>query len=109
MTNVHRPLILLLGVLGLVLIFQGFAQEQGTRKAVARATPVYPELAKKMHLTGKVKVEVKVAATGAVTHTQVVGGHPVLAQAAEEAAKRWKFEAGAPSTEIVVFTFSGDE
>ena len=96
-------------MLGLVLILQGFAQEQGTRKAVARPTPTYPELAKKMHLTGKVKIEVKVAANGGVTHTQAIGGHPVLVQAAEETAKHWKFETGASSTEIIVFTFSGDE
>jgi TonB family protein len=109
MTNVHKLSILVVGVLGLALIVPALGQEQGSRKAVVRVTPKYPELAKKMHLAGKVKIEVKVAPNGAVTKTSVVGGHPVLLQPAEEAAKQWKFEPGDQSTEIIVFTFTGDE
>jgi TonB family protein len=109
MTNVHKLSILILGLLGLVLICSALGQEQGSRKAITRVTPKYPELARKMHLAGKVKVEVRVASDGAVTKTTVVGGHPVFLQSAEEAARQWKFESGTQSTEIIIFTFSGDE
>jgi TonB family protein len=109
MTNVHKLSILLLGLLGLVLICPALGQEQGSRKALVRVTPKYPELARKMHLVAKVKIEVKVAPNGDVIKTSVVGGHPVLVQSAEEAAKQWKFEAGTQSTEIILFTFSGDD
>src|ERR1700760_1571580 len=102
MTNVHRFSILLLGLLSLAFLLPAISQEQGSRKAIVRVTPKYPELARKMHLAGKVKIEVKVAADGGVTKTSVVGGHPVFLQAAEEAARQWKFESGAQSTEIIL-------
>lgn len=109
MTNVHKLSILILGLLGLVLICPALGQEQGSRKAIIRVTPKYPDLARKMHLAGKVKIDVKVAPNGAVTKTSVVGGHPVFLQAAEEAARQWKFESGTQSTETILFTFAGDE
>jgi TonB family protein len=109
MTNVQKLSILLVGLLGLVFIFPAVGQEQGSRRAIVRVTPKYPELARKMHLAGKVKIEVKVAPTGAVTKADVVGGHPVLVQAAEDAAVKWKFEPGAQSTETIVFTFTAEE
>jgi len=68
--------------------------------------PVYPELARKMNITGTVKVEVVVAPNGSVKDAKVVGGHPVLAGAALEAVKKWKFEpAAVESTGIVDFKF----
>jgi TonB family protein len=69
------------------------AQEQSEtqRKLVNKVDPVYPELAKKMQISGTVKVEVVVAPNGKVKFTQVVGGHPVLAKAAVDAIANWKW------------------
>ena len=69
------------------------AQEQSEtqRKIVNRVVPVYPELAKKMLMTGTVRVEVVVAPNGKVKFTQVVGGSPVLAKAAVDAIEKWKW------------------
>jgi len=59
-----------------------------------------------MNITGTVKVEVVVAPNGSVKDAKVVGGHPVLAGAALEAVKKWKFEpAAVESTGIVDFKF----
>jgi|SRR5208282_1918037 len=81
------------------------AQESG-RKAKTRVPPVYPELARRMNITGVVKVRVTVAANGTVKDATLVGGHPVLAGAALDAAKKWHFEARPEeSTEIVEFRF----
>jgi TonB family protein len=59
-----------------------------------------------MNLTGTVKVEVVVSPNGTVKDAKVVGGHPVLANAALEAAKKWRFEPAAlESTGVVDFKF----
>ena len=52
------------------------------RKVASRVTPVYPELAKKMHIHGIVRVEAVVKANGNVKSTRVLGGNPVLVDAA---------------------------
>jgi len=77
------------------------------RKVIARTAPVYPELAKKMHLSGKVKIEVIVNASGGVASAKVVGGNPVFETSAIDAIKQWKFEPAATSTKgLVVLEFA---
>jgi len=68
------------------------AQEGLSRKAINQPTPDYPELARKMNLSGSVKIEVTIDADGMVKHTKVVGGNPVLAASAEKTVKTWKYE-----------------
>jgi TonB family protein len=76
------------------------------RRAKTRVEPIYPELAKKMHLSGIVKIEVVVATNGTVKQARIVGGHPVLAGAALDAAKRWRFEPLAmESSGVIDFKF----
>lgn len=78
-----------------------FAQEE-TRKVKVRIAPIYPELAKKMSISGVVKIEVIVTSSGMVRSTKVLGGHPVLVGAATDAVKKWKFEPAATETTGVV-------
>jgi TonB family protein len=76
------------------------------RKVSTRVTAVYPELAKKMHIHGAVRVEAIVRPNGTVKSTRVLGGNPVLVTAAEDAVSRWKFEpAQAETTEVVQLVF----
>ena len=63
------------------------------RKVQKRVPPVYPELAKRMHLGGVVRVSVTVAPDGSVTDAKTISGNKMLALAAEEAVKKWKFVA----------------
>lgn len=80
--------------------------EEFTRRAKTKVQPIYPELAKKMGIRGTVRVEIIVAPNGSVKQTRIVGGHPVLATAAEDAAKKWRFEpAQAESTGVIDFDF----
>lgn len=82
------------------------AQNEIVRRAKSKVQPVYPDLARKMNLTGTVKVEVVVATNGSVKDAKVIGGHPVLASAALDAVKKWKFEPAAMETSgIVDFKF----
>ena len=92
-----------LGVVGLRA--QG-TQNEIVRRAKSKVQPEYPELARKMNITGTVKIEVVVAANGTVKDAKIVGGHPVLATAALEAVKKWRFEPAAmESSRVVDFKF----
>jgi len=64
--------------------------------------PVYPDLARKMNLSGTVKIQVVVAPNGTVKDAKVVGGHPVLAGAALDAVRKWRFEPAAVESSGVV-------
>jgi TonB family protein len=86
-----------------------WGQEGLNRKAKSKVTPRYPELAQRMKIGGVVKVLITVAPNGSVKEARVVGGHPVLAAAAVDAARQWRFEAGPQdSTGIVEFRFDPD-
>jgi TonB family protein len=77
-----------------------------TRKAKTRVAPVYPDVARRMSVTGTVKLAVVVAPNGTVKSAKVIGGHPVLVNAAVDAMKRWQFEtAPTESSGVVEFTF----
>jgi TonB family protein len=77
-----------------------------SRRTKSTVSPAYPELARKMSLAGTVRIEVVVAPNGTVRDAHVVGGHPVLANAALDAARKWRFEASATETSgIIDFKF----
>jgi hypothetical protein len=53
------------------------AQESSSsRRIKSKVAPLYPELARKMNVSGKVKLSVTVAPNGQVTRSEVLGGHP---------------------------------
>ena len=59
-----------------------------------------------MNISGTVKVEVTVSPNGTVKEARIVGGHPVLANSALDAAKKWRFEpAPTESTGVIEFKF----
>jgi len=83
-----------------------WGQEAISRKVKTKVAPVYPDLAKRMNITGMVKVLITVSANGSVKDAKLVGGHPVLANAALDAVKKWRYEAGPQETTgIVEFRF----
>jgi TonB family protein len=87
---------------------QDNSSDEGKRKVRTRVVPEYPALAKQMNVTGKVKIEATIAADGHVISTRVVGGSPLLVNAALDALKKWRFEPAAKdSTEIIEFEFNG--
>jgi TonB family protein len=80
--------------------------DETKRKVKSKIAPVYPDLAKRMNVTGKVKIEVVITPDGRVKSTRVVGGHPLLVQASQDAVKEWKFNpAPEETTQIVEFEF----
>jgi len=82
--------------------------DEAKRKVRAKVMPEYPTLAKQMNVTGKVKIETTIAADGHVLSTRVVGGSPLLVNAALAALKQWRFEPGPKdTTEVIEFEFNG--
>jgi len=80
--------------------------EEGKRKVKVKNNPTIPELARRMNITGKVKIEVVIAPDGHVKTSRAVGGHPVLVQSCLDAVKDWKFEpAPEETTQMVEFDF----
>ena len=73
------------------------------------AFPIYPPIARAARASGVVVVEVQVGADGAVTAASVVSGHPILRQAAANAARLWKFAPGGKDAETraarLIFAF----
>ena len=77
-----------------------------TRKVKTKVAPAYPETAQRMRLGGTVKLIVVVGTNGSVKSCTVLGGHPLLVAAAQDAVKSWKFEPGPEeSSGVIEFTF----
>lgn len=70
------------------------------RKIERKVQPIYPELAKRMHVEGTVKVTATVGPDGSVLSATTVSGNKMLAPAAEDAVKRWKFASGAGQANV---------
>jgi TonB family protein len=70
------------------------------RAVKSRVSPVYPEIAKRMKITGIVKVEATVEPDGKVSDVKTVSGNHALAPAAEDAVRKWRF-APAPAASTV--------
>lgn len=75
---------------------------EGSRRILARVAPQYPNLARSMHIQGSVKADVLVAPNGTVKSVEVKGGHPLLAQSAQNALREWTWEAAPHETHEVV-------
>jgi TonB family protein len=94
----------------LFVVSLAFAQqttvEEVKRKVKTRVLPAVPELALRMNITVKVKIEVVIAPDGHVKSSRALGGHPVLVQTCQDAVKEWKFEpAPEETTQVVEFDF----
>jgi protein TonB len=103
-----------IALLGLVLSLgyppPTLAQSELNRKVKTKVAPVYPELARRMNLRGTVKLMVVVLPSGNIKDTKVMGGNPILVNAAMDALKKWRFEAAPEeSSGTVEFKFEPSE
>jgi len=83
-------------------IAQGQASSDNTRRVVRKLVPNYPELAKRMNLTGTVRVLATVAPDGTVRSVEAMGGSPVLIKATEDSLYKWKFASAAVETKEII-------
>jgi protein TonB len=67
-------------------------KDHGGRKVKSFVKPDYPEVARKMQISGTVRLEATVTPDGKVRDTKVIGGSPLLVQEATNAVKKWRYE-----------------
>jgi TonB family protein len=70
------------------------AWNDAQRKLLTRVEPEYPETLKRLSIGGTVRLLVTIAAKGNVENVALVGGNPVLAEAAISAVKEWIYATG---------------
>ncbi len=61
-------------------------------KLIQKVMPVYPQNAKSMGLSGKVRLLATIGKQGNVESVKVLSGSPMLTSAAEQAVRQWKYE-----------------
>jgi TonB family protein len=90
------------------------SNQQGLRQGapIFKPQPTYPRNnnAKRFNASGAVEVQVTIGITGRVSDAKAIKGHPLLREAAVDAARRWEFEPttvnGVPTETQLVLTFS---
>jgi TonB family protein len=89
------------------------AQASESPKVRAAVAPAYPPIAIAARAASDVVVEVSIDAGGNVSSATARSGHPLLQQAAIQAARRWRFEPAAKDsgarTATLTFTFRVNE
>jgi len=85
---------------------EGSVQSAGSRALSSGAAPPLPDVARRMNLAGTVQLQVVVRADGTVKEVRVLGGHPLLADAAQQAVRQWRYRPGPSETmEVVRISF----
>jgi TonB family protein len=79
---------------GLKTLIVGDKGKRSGRVVLTRVEPEYPETLRLLHIGGSVRLAVTISAKGSVENIQILGGNPILAEAATEAVKKWIFTPG---------------
>ncbi len=87
------------GVKILAVVLQGHEQE---RRLLKRVEPEYPETLKRLHIGGTVRLQLTISPKGNVETAIVLGGNPILGEAAAKAAQQWVYAAAAKQSTVEV-------
>jgi protein TonB len=60
-------------------------------RVLRKVEPQYPVIAKQVRVQGSVQVQIDISEAGAVTNVTLLYGHPLLREAAMQAARQWLF------------------
>ena len=63
-----------------------------TGMLVRKVPPAYPPLARQARIQGTVILQATISKEGSIENLQLISGHPMLAPAAIEAVKQWKYK-----------------
>lgn len=82
---------------------------------IKKVQPAYPPLARQARIQGQVLLQAEISKDGAIQNLRLISGHPMLAPAAIDAVKQWRYKPyflnGEPvevETQItVIFSLSG--
>jgi protein TonB len=59
---------------------------------IKKVTPNYPQLAKQARIQGTVVLQAEISKDGTIQNLQLISGHPMLAPAAIEAVRQWRYK-----------------
>src|SRR5215467_842887 len=100
--DMSRLLILIILFFGNVLLAPGWSQEASpstatqvqasTLQMLHRVAPIYPPLARQARIQGTVVLRIIINKSGDVQDVKLFSGHPMLATAAVEAVRQWKYQ-----------------
>jgi len=66
--------------------------DEAAKHLIKGPQPSYPQLAEQARIQGNVILEIRIDESGSATDIRLISGHPMLAPAAIEAVKHWKYE-----------------
>jgi len=89
-------------LIALAMVLSVPAHAASDREIRTRVAPAYPELAKRMKISGIVKVQAVVDPEGKVTAVKTLSGNRMLEAAAEDAVKKWKFDTATATSTVEV-------
>jgi len=84
-----------------VPLFSQSEEGASERKVITRVEPKYPPTLERLYIGGVVRLQVDIAANGTVESAQLIGGNPILGQAALAAVKQWKYTPAKTRTRTV--------
>jgi TonB family protein len=73
-------------------------ESKGERVLLTRVEPIYPETLQRLGIGGSVRLELTISPKGAVESVAILGGNPILAEAAVQATKQWVYAPGPSQT-----------
>jgi TonB family protein len=88
-----------LGLVALSLSFPLVGEEpkhvssnEALSQVITKVKPDYPEVAKQIRISGQVELEATIDEEGSVSSVKTLTGNPILAKAATDALRKWKFK-----------------
>jgi protein TonB len=102
--NLRRAGTLLVHAAVLAMILAMALPARADERAVkSKVAPVYPAIARRMKIEGDVHLIATVDAKGKVTDVKEVSGNHILALAAEDAVREWRFVRGPATSSVDVW------
>jgi TonB family protein len=68
------------------------APEEAANRLIVKPSPTYPPLAEQTRISGVVILQVSIDESGTPSVQRFITGHPLLAQAAIDAVRKWKYQ-----------------
>jgi TonB family protein len=84
------------------LAITGEEQSYSERKLLTRVEPEYPETLQRLGIGGTVKLRLTISAKGTVEEASLLGGNPILGEAAITAVKKWIYVPAASRTNLEI-------
>jgi TonB family protein len=79
---------------GVKTLVIGHSGNRAARTLITRIEPEYPDTLKRLNIGGTVRLQVTISAKGNVENVELLGGNPILGEAAISAVKQWVYVTG---------------